>query len=137
MEMRRPAAVFRRRSDFREFLPAGDLLTDAKLCQSLRGEMPVKSEELRCLATVVRERVLQNHDRTVVERRGIVRHGMHNALEWSANRAARSDLKIDSQMNGAAFVSGIFARAKQRRGIDRPRFVVASDADGSAGAFHF
>src|SRR5712692_9496243 len=135
--MRRPPAIFGRRSDFGELLAAGDFLTNAKPCQSLRGEMPVKRKKLLCFASGLCKRVPQNHDRPVIEWRGIVRHGMYNAVDGSTDRAARSDLEIDSQMNRAPLIGGIFARAKQRRGIDRPRFVVSPDAHGSTGAFHF
>ncbi len=94
--MRRPPAIFGRRSDFRELLAAGDFLTNAKPCQSLRGEMAVERKKLLCFAFVVRIRVPQNHDRPVIEWRGIVGHGVHDCVERSANGAARRNVQIDS-----------------------------------------
>src|SRR6266851_9800012 len=40
-------------------------------------------------------------------------------------------------MNRAPLVGRVFARAKQLRRVDRPRFAVSSDANGSTGALQF
>src|SRR5712692_526554 len=39
-------------------------------------------------------------------------------------------------MNRAPLVGRVFARAKQLRRVDRPRFVVSPDAHGNTGALH-
>src|SRR6267378_4712982 len=135
--MRRPPAIFRSRSNLREFLAASNLLTDAKFLQSDRAEMPVKSEELLCAARAVWKRMPQNHNRPVVKRRSVVRKRMNHAVQWSANSAARRNLQIDSQVNRASLVSRFFARAKQRRSVERSRFVIPPDAHASTRAFHF
>src|SRR5712672_1755620 len=137
MQMRCPPAIFRSRPNLREFLAASNLLTDAKLLQSARAEMPVKSEELRCAARAVWKRMPQNHNRPVVKRLFVVRKRMNHAVERSANGTARPDLQIDSQMNRAPLISRFFARAKQRRSVERPRLVIPPDSHTSACAFHF
>src|SRR4030081_2106296 len=119
--MRRPPAIFRRRSNLREFLAASNLLTDAKLLQRARAEMPVKSEEFLRAARAFWKRMPQNHNRPIIERRSVVRKRMNHAVQWSANCATRHDLQIDSQMNSAPLVSRFFARSKQRRSVERPR----------------
>src|SRR6267378_2338336 len=134
--MRRPPAIFRSRSNLREFLAASNLLTDAKFLKSARVEMPVKSEELLCAARAVWKRMPQNHNRPVVKRRLVVRKCMNHAVQRSANGTARPDLQVDSQMNRAPLVSRFFARAKQRRSVERPRFVVTPNAHSSACASH-
>ena len=90
MQMRRPPAIFRRRSNLREFLAASNLLTDAKFLQSARAEMPVKSEEFLCVARAFWKRMPQNHNRPIIERRSVVRKRMNHAVERSANSTARS-----------------------------------------------
>src|SRR4030081_855284 len=118
MQMRRPPAIFRSRPNLRESLAASNLLTDAKLFQRARAEMPVKSEELRCAARASWKRMPQNHNRPVVKRRFVVRKRMNHAVQRSANSATRPNLQINSQMNGAPLVSRFFARAKQRRSAE-------------------
>src|SRR5258707_15714427 len=122
--MRRPPAIFRSRSNLREFLAASNLLTDAKLLQSARAEMPVKSEKLLRPAGVVWNCMPQNHNRPIIERRLVVRKRMNHTVQWSAYCAARRNLQIDSQMNSAPLVSRFFARSKQRRGVERSRFII-------------
>src|SRR6266404_4415542 len=112
MQMRRPPAIFRSRPNLREFLAASNLLTDAKLLQSARAEMPVKSEELLSAARPFWKPMPQNHNRPIIERRSVVRKCMNRAVQRRANGAARRNLQIDSQMNGASLVSRFFARAK-------------------------
>src|SRR5258708_6027233 len=116
MQMRRPPAIFRNRSNLRESLAASNLLTDAKLLQSARAEMPVKGEEILTAAHAFWKRMPQNHNRPIVKRRSVVRKRMNHAVQRSANGTARPDLQIDSQMNSAPLVSRFFARSKQRRG---------------------
>src|SRR5882757_8656879 len=135
--MRCPPAIFRSRPNLREFLAASNLLTDAKLLQSARAEMPVKSEELLCAARAVWKRVPQNHNRPVVKRRFVVRKRMNHAVQRSANGTARQDLQIDSQMNRAPLISRFFARAEQRRSVERSRLVIAPNPHSSAYTFHF
>src|SRR5882762_4010666 len=137
MQMRRPPAIFRRRSNFREFLAASNLLTDAKLLQSARAEMPIKSKKLLRPVGVVRKRMAQNHNRPIIERRSVVRKRMNHAVQWSANSATRRNLQIDSQMNRAPLVRRFPARAKQRRSVERSRFVIPPDTHASTGTFHF
>src|SRR5712672_1105643 len=137
MQMRCPPAIFRSRPNLREFLAASNLLTDAKLLQSVRAEMPVKSEELLCAARAFWKRMPQNHNRPIIQRRSVVRKRMNHAVQRSANGTARPDLQIDSQMNGAPLVRGFPARAKQRRSVERSRFVIPPDAHASTGTFDF
>src|SRR5712671_710048 len=137
MQMRCPPAIFRSRPNLREFLAASNLLTDAKFLQSARAEMPVKSEELLCAARAFWKRMPQNHNRPIIERRLVVRKRMNHAVQWSAYCAARRNFQIDSQMNGASFVSRFFARSKQRRGVERSRFIISPDAHTSTRTFHF
>src|SRR5437899_966271 len=110
MQMRGPPAIFRSRPDLREFLAASNLLTDAKLLQSARAEMPVKSEELLSAARAFWKCMPQNHNRPIIERLLVVRKRMNHAVQWSANCATRRDLQIDSQMNGAPLVRRFSAR---------------------------
>src|SRR6266403_4955064 len=105
MQMRRPPAIFRSRPNLREFLTASNLLTDAKLLQSARAEMPVKSEEFLCAARAFWKRMPQNHNRPVVKRRFVVRKRMNHAVQRSADCAARRNLQTDSQMNRASLAS--------------------------------
>src|SRR6266404_3867977 len=112
--MRRPPAIFRCRSNLREFRAASDLLSDTKPCQAFHTEVPVKSEELVSVVSAFSKLMPQNHDRPIIERRLVVRKRTNHALQWRANCATRRDLQIDSQMNGAPLVSRFFARAKQR-----------------------
>src|SRR5258707_9853545 len=137
MKMRPPPAIFRSRSNLREFLAASNLLTDAKLLQRARAEMPVKSEEFLCAARGFWKRMPQNHNRPVVKRRCVVRKRMNHAVQWSANSATRRNLQIDSQMNRAPLVRRVPARAKQRRSVERSRLVIPPDAHASTRAFHF
>src|SRR5882762_786563 len=137
MQMRHPPAIFRSRPNLRESLAASNLLTDAKLLQRARAEMPVKSEEFLCAAGAFWKRMPQNHNRPIIERRSVVRKRMNHAVQRSANCATRRDLQIESQMNGAPLVCKSFARAKQRRSVERSRFVISPDAHTSACAFHF
>src|SRR6267378_214263 len=134
--MRRPPAIFRSRSNLREFLAASNLLTDAKFLKSARVEMPVKSEELLCAARAVWKRMPQNHNRPVVKRRLVVRKCMNHAVQRSANGTTRPDLQIDSKMNGAPLVRRFSPRAKQRRSVERSRFVIPPDAHASTRTFH-
>src|SRR5882724_6408264 len=125
--MRRPPAIFRRRSNFSEFLAARDLLSNAQPGKACHAEMPIKSEKLLCPAGVVWKCMPQNHNRPIIERRSVVRKRMNHAVQRSANSATRHDLQIDSQMNGAPLVSRFFAQAKQRRSVERSRFVIPPD----------
>src|SRR5258708_36482904 len=127
-----PPAIFRSRPNLRESLAASNLLTDAKLLQRARAEMPVKSEEFLCAAGAFWKRMPQNHNRPIIERRSVVRKRMNHAVQWSANSATRRNLQIDSQMNRAPLVRRFPARAKQRRSIERPRLVIAPNAHSSA-----
>src|SRR6267378_2474175 len=136
MQMRRPPAIFRRRPNLREFLAASNLLTDAKLLQSARAEMPVKGEELLRAARAFWKPMPQNHDRPIIEWRLVVRKCMNHAVQRSANCATRRHLQIDSQVNRAPLVSRFFARVKQRRSIERSRLVVTPNAHSSACASH-
>src|SRR6267378_6821532 len=136
MQMRRPPAIFRSRSNFREFLSASNLLTYAKGLQSIRTEVPVKREELLCAARAFWKRMPQNHDRPVIKRRSVVRKRMNHAVQRSAHCATRRNLQIDPQMNRAPLVSRFFARAKQRRSVERSRLVVTPNAHSSACASH-
>src|SRR5712675_2334477 len=137
MQMRSPPAIFRSRPNLREFLVASNLLTDAKLLQRARPEMPVKSEELLCAARVFWKRMPQNHNRPIIERRLVVRKPMNHAVQRGANSATRRNLQIDSQMNSAPLVRRFSARAKQRRSVEQSRFVISPDAHASACTFHF
>src|SRR6266404_1450043 len=137
MQMRRPPAIFRSRPNLREFLTASNLLTDAKLLQSARAEMPVKSEEFLCAARAFWKRMPQNHNRPIIKRRSVFRKRMNHAVQWSTHCATRRNLQIDSQMNRAPLISRFFARAKQRRSVERPRLVVTPNPHSSAYTSHF
>src|SRR5882757_3980520 len=136
MQMRHPPAIFRSRPNLRESLAASNLLTDAKLLQRARAEMPVKSEEFLCAAGAFWKRMPQNHNRPIIERRSVVRKRMNHAVQWSANSATRRNLQIDSQMNRAPLISRFFARSKQRRSVERARLVVTPNAHSSACTSH-
>jgi hypothetical protein len=94
MQVRHPTAVFLYRSHFREFLSPRNVLTCSQPAQSLPRKMPVQSEKLLSAGWTI-EAVPQNYDRTVIERRVVVRHGVHNAVERSAHRAPIRDQQID------------------------------------------
>src|SRR5712672_1952966 len=136
MHMRRPPAIFRRRSNVREYLAARDLLSNAEPGKGCHAEMPIKSKKLLCPAGVVWKCMPQNHNRPIIERRSVVRKRMNHAVQRSANSATRHDLQIDSQMNSAPLVCRSFARAKQRRSVEQSRFVISPDAHASACTFH-
>src|SRR5712671_4043468 len=137
MQMRHPSSIFRRRSNFREYLAARDLLSNAEPGKASHAEMPIKSKKLLRPAGVVWKRMPQNHNRPIIERLLVVRKRVNQAVYWSANCATRRDLQIDSQMNGAPLVRRFSARAKQRRSVERSRFVIPPDAHASTRTFHF
>src|SRR5882672_4719745 len=99
-----PPAVFRSRSNLREFLAARDVLSNAQPCKTCHAEMPIKSKKLLRPAGDVWKRMPQNHNRPIIERLLVVRKRVNHAVSRSANCATRRDLQIDSQMNGAPLV---------------------------------
>src|ERR1700676_1042577 len=109
--MRRPTAIFRRGSDFAEFLAARDLLTYTKPRQNFRGEMPINRKKFprltrtrQCQHLAV-ELVTQNHHRPVIKRPLIVSQRVHLSLERRADRAASLHQQINSQVNRSPLVN--------------------------------
>ena len=132
MEMWRPAAVFLCQTDASELLAACDALSNLQVTERLYGEMPVESEEF--LAAI--GFMPQNDHRSVVQWSGIIRHGVDDAIQRRADRSTRLNKKVHAKVHRAPFVSGIAARAEQRRSVKQARFIVTADTNARACAFH-
>ena len=108
------------------------LLADAEPNERVPRQVAIQGEKLCAIAG----RVPKDNERAIIHGRGIVRKGVNDAVERGVNRTARFDKKIHAQVDGASFVGGIRAGAKERRRIQTSRFAVAPHADGNARAFH-
>src|SRR6267143_1929082 len=96
------------------------------------GEMPVEREEFLAAAGFVP----QNHNRSVVQRCGIVCHDVNHAIQRRAERSARPHEKVHAEMDRSPFVRGITARPKQRRSVKQPCFIVTADTYGNVRTLH-
>jgi hypothetical protein len=129
MEMRRPAAIFSGVANVREDFAAGDALAGLERGESSSGKVAVEREEFDGGS----RRVMKDDDGTVVEWRVIVRERMNCGIERGGNGSTGFGEKIDAEMDGAALGEGIRLVAEQWRGVQGAGFVVAAEADGSAG----
>ena len=99
MEMRRPAAVFMGCADARKCFSSRDALADFQ---------PRSGILWRDARTDVKNGpaspafMLENYQRAVVERRGVVGERVNCAVEWRVDRGAGRGEKIHAEMNGAA-----------------------------------
>src|SRR5260370_27127113 len=80
--------------------------------------------------------VPQNHQRSVVQRSRVIRKDVDNAVQRRAKRRAGLHKQIYPEMNCAALVCGIAARAEQRRSVNQPRLVIPSNPGHRASAFY-
>src|ERR1700682_1929209 len=126
MEMGCPAAVFFGCADAREFFSASDPLPYFQVREGFCVEVARQSKECASVTSVV----LQNYQRTVIERCGVVRQRVNYTVERRMDRSARLSEQIHPQMNGSTLFQRTCIRAEQRRGVQQTRFVVASYADG-------
>ena len=132
MHVRRPAAVLRRRTDARKVLSARNALANSKTAESVLCQMTVEREEFLSLSDLVP----QNHQRSVVQRSRVIRKDVDNAVQRRAKRRAGLHKQIYPEMNCAALVRGIAARAEQRRSVNQPRLVIPSNPGHRASAFY-
>ena len=125
MQMRRPATVFRHRSDAADALTLRDRLANLQLAQRFARQMPVQREKFFASSGTV----AQNHNRPVIKRLRIIRERVNDSVQRRIHRTPRRNKQIDSEMNRAAFIRRIFRRAEKRRSVEQPRLVVSPDPD--------
>ncbi len=71
-------------ADAGELLSTRDALADLERVKSFSGEVAVEREKLQAVAGGM----AKNHERAVVERRGIDGDGVNDAVEWRVDRRA-------------------------------------------------
>ena len=91
-------------------MTSSDALAHLEAVENVFGEMPVKCEEFLAVDGFMP----QNDQRSVVQRRGIVRHDMDHAIQRRMQNRALFRKKIDSQMDCAPLVCGIAGGPKER-----------------------
>ena len=73
--------------------------------------------------------MLQNDDRTVILRAGIIGEREDGPVQRSIDRRARLGEQVDAEMNGAEFVGGTAAGGKGGRGVKIARLVILPDGN--------
>ena len=100
--------------------------------QRVFAQVPVEREEGRLVSGLV----AQDHERPVVLAGGVVRQDVHHTVEGRPHDGARWREQVHSEVDGAALVGRARAAVEERRVVERPGLVVASDADGRARTLH-
>src|SRR4029077_9624381 len=132
MNVGRPAAIFVDVTDAGESLAARDALPHLECVKGFSGEVAVEREKFEAVPGCV----TKNYDRPVIERRGIDRDCVDEAVERRVDWRARSAEQIYAEMNGTPLIRGIRAGPKKRRSVEQARFVVPPDSNGGIGALH-
>ena len=128
VQMWRPIAIDRRRANAADLFAARHRLAGAAAFERILAEVAVEREEGRAVAG----RVLQDHQRPVVQPRGVIDGQVDLAGQRRIDWRAGLDEQIDAKMDRAALVGRARAGGKGRRCIDQPRLVVAANPDGHA-----
>src|SRR5215472_18700838 len=103
MRVWRPAPVFLGRPHARKSLSSRNSLANFQFIERLRGQMSVEREKLLAVAGFVP----QDHQRPVILRRSVIRKNVNYSVERRAQRRARLNKKIHTQMNRSALLYGI------------------------------
>src|SRR5260370_2155541 len=132
MNVWRPPPIFLCRPDACEWSGPTNTLAHFQANERVFGEMPVEREEFLAIAGFMP----QNHDRSVIQRSGIIRDDVDDAVQRRAERRAWLNKKVHAEVNSAPFVRGIASRAEQWRRVKQSRFIVTDHSNGCASAFH-
>src|SRR5260370_37596403 len=94
--------------------------------------MPVEREEFLAIAGFMP----QNHDRSVIQRSGIIRDDVDHAIHRRAERRAWLNKKVHAEVHCAPFVRRIAARAETWRSVKQSWFIVPANTNGRACGLH-
>src|SRR5580704_458925 len=122
MKVRRPAAVFAGVADAGERLAARDALPHLEGVKCFAREVPVEREKFQAVAGCV----TKDYQRTVVERRGVDRDIVNDAIYGGTDRRAGRGEYIYPKMSGSPLLGRIFTGSKKWRSVEQARLVVAA-----------
>ncbi len=94
--------------------------------------MPVQREELHARLRLVSE----DDDGTVVERGAVISEGVYGAAKRGVDRRAGIRKEVEPQMNRAPFGQRGVGSGEERRAVEEPWFIIASDPHADAGVPH-
>src|SRR5260370_26232865 len=92
--------------------------------------MPVEREEFLAIAGFMP----QDHERSVIQRSGIIRDDVDDAIQRRAERRAWLNKKVHAEVHCAPFVGGIAASAETWRSVKHSWFFVPANTNGCASA---
>src|SRR5258708_14774764 len=132
MNVWRPPPIFLCRTDACEWLGPTNTLAHFQANERIFGEMPVEREKFLAIAGFMP----QDHERSVIQRSGIIRDDVDHAIHRRAERRAWLNKKVHAEVNCAPLLRRFAARAEQWRRVKQPRLIVTAHTNGCASAFH-